>query len=262
MTTDTPSAAPAPQRLSPRDEARLAFATSADLLAAAADRAIPVRPFPAGDLLRQALDLVRRAERLIERAVVAEREAGTTWEQIGGVTGTTRQAAHERWTADLHAWATLGRAAFPHTADASLRHAEDLDRAYAQRHPDEPRAVTSGLDSIRFPSHQASEESLRARGAALHARLAELRRADRDAAPEYDRLKHASDRDGLLQLAANREDAAAREEQAAALYDALVTAEPALAEEHRTSADRYRADAEENRGYAADARRWAERASA
>ena len=48
-------------------------------------------------VLAEAAAEVTRAQALLESSVVAAREAGATWAQVGQATGMTRQAAHERW---------------------------------------------------------------------------------------------------------------------------------------------------------------------
>lgn len=44
-----------------------------------------------------AANTARRSEARLEEAVVAAREAGATWAQIGEAVGMSRQSAHERW---------------------------------------------------------------------------------------------------------------------------------------------------------------------
>ncbi|MFH8574253.1 hypothetical protein [Streptomyces sp. NPDC017993] len=51
---------------------------------------MPIAAKPAGDTLRQALELEYTAQRQVERAVIAKRESGTTWDQTASVVGTTR----------------------------------------------------------------------------------------------------------------------------------------------------------------------------
>lgn len=47
--------------------------------------------------IHDALDVRRRADRVLAAAVDAAREAGGTWQQIGDALGTTRQAAFQRF---------------------------------------------------------------------------------------------------------------------------------------------------------------------
>jgi hypothetical protein len=50
------------------------------------------------DFIRLAAQHIADAERMLRSAVDDARHAGATWQQIGDVLGTTRQAAHERFT--------------------------------------------------------------------------------------------------------------------------------------------------------------------
>ncbi|WP_330476772.1 hypothetical protein OG301_00180 [Streptomyces platensis] len=251
MTTDTPApAGTGPRHLSPRDEARVALARSAWRVHREAHARIPVDPdAPAGDLLRQALELEEMVQQLVQRAVVAERERGTTWEQIARAAGTTRQSAHERWSGNVQSWANLGRTALTETPTADR--VAFLDQEYARLDPDRPDAVSAGLDATRHPGSAAYEDAQRARGQQLHARRAEMERDDKRTDTEYKRLEDPSDRDGWLRLAANRTASADLQDALAEVYDELITAEPALAEEHRASA-------EKRRGYATNSRDYAE----
>jgi hypothetical protein len=139
-------------RLSPRDESRVALALTLRQLADAVLDAVPVEPDPApGDLLRAALRLQRRVEDVVREAVVAERERGTSWHEIGEAAGVTRQSAHEKWYSDVHAWAAIGRSALPPHLK-TLEVAAEADARYARLRPDRPHAVTSGLDAVRFPA--------------------------------------------------------------------------------------------------------------
>lgn len=81
---------PAPN---PMDEATTALARAAQRLAdgAGSDRADPL----AG--IRYALDVRRQADVVLAAAVDAARAAGSTWQQVGDVLGTSRQAAFQRF---------------------------------------------------------------------------------------------------------------------------------------------------------------------
>lgn len=263
----TPSAPAAPEfhRLSPRDESRVALALTLRQLADAVLDAVPVEPDPApGDLLRTALRLARRAEDVIREAVVAERERGTTWGQIGEAAGMTRQSAHEKWYGDIHAWAATGRSALPAHLK-TLEVAAEADTRHARLRPDRPQAVTSGLDAVRFPGSHAYEASLRARGSALHIRRMELDAQATGLNDEYgalhaqgpaaapvggDPLEISAHRGHASAVRANRLAIAAVHEEISDVYDQLVTAEPPLAEEHRTQADWHRNAARQARTYA------------
>jgi hypothetical protein len=52
---------------------------------------------PNGARLRAALRVLAEAENEVERAIVIEREAGTSWAAIGDVLGVSRQAAWQRY---------------------------------------------------------------------------------------------------------------------------------------------------------------------
>ncbi|MFJ4343341.1 hypothetical protein [Streptomyces sp. NPDC088915] len=219
------------RRLSPRDESRLSYASTTYLLATKALAQVPVVPDPApGDLLRSALDLLRRAEQVVESAVVAERERGTTWEQIGAAAGTTRQAAHERWYDDVRIWSVTGRSELPQNSPKdSLQVAAELDSLFGTLVPERTDAVTSGLDAIRFPGSQEYEASLRARATALRSRLDVLRKRSSELAGEKSRAATAGDSAAVATAA---ESKAACDQEISDLYRQLVSVEPSLAEEH------------------------------
>ncbi|MFF7276761.1 hypothetical protein [Streptomyces griseorubiginosus] len=264
---DAPDASAAPElhRLSPRDESRVALALTLRQLVDAVLDAVPVEPDPApGDLLRTALKLQRRVEDVVREAVVAERERGTTWAEIGEVAGVTRQSAHEKWYGDVHAWAAIGRSALPPHLK-TLEVAAEADDRYAMLRPDRPHAVTSGLDAVRFPGSHAYEASLRVRGSALHTRRTELDARATRLNDEYGALHaqgpansplgadpHAIDahRGHADAVRANRLAIADVHDEIATVYDQLVTAEPSLAEEHRTQSDWHRNASAQARGYA------------
>lgn len=252
-------------RLSPRDESRVALALTLRQLADTVLDAVPVEPDPApGDLLRTALRLQRRVEDVIREAVVAERERGTTWYQIGEAAGMTRQSAHEKWYGDVHAWAATGRSALPPEL-RTLEVAAEADARYARLRPDRPHAVTSGLDAVRFPGSHAYEASLRTRGSALHSRRTQLDARATRLNDEYgtlhaqgpaaapvggDPLVIAAHRGHADAVRANRLAIAAVHQEIADVYDQLVTAEPSLAEEHRMQADWHRNASRQARTYA------------
>lgn len=248
-------------RLSPRDESRVALALTLRQLADAVLDAVPVEPDPGpGDLLRTALRLQRRVEDVVREAVVAERERGTTWYQIGEAAGITRQSAHEKWYADVHAWAATGRSALPPHLK-TLEVAAEADTRHARLRPDRPRAVTSGLDAVRYPGSHAYEASLRARGAALHLRRTELDARATRLNEEYgvlhargpaggDPLVIDAHRGHADAVRENRASIAAVHEEMADVFDQLATAEPSLAEEHRTLSDWHRNAGEKARTYA------------
>ncbi|GLP65735.1 hypothetical protein TUSST3_23550 [Streptomyces sp. TUS-ST3] len=259
------SAAPDLHRLSPRDESRVALALTLRQLADAVLDAVPVEPeAEPGELLRTALKLQRRTEDVVREAVVAERERGTTWAEIGEVAGVTRQSAHEKWYGDVHAWAAIGRSALPPHLK-TLEVAAEADARYAALRPDRPHAVTSGLDAVRFPGSHAYEAGLRVRGAALHTRRTKLDARATKLNEAYSAL-HAhgpanspigddplaidAHRGHADAVRANRLAIAAVHSEIANVYDQLVTAEPSLAEEHRTQCDWHRNASAQARSYA------------
>ncbi|WP_328683607.1 hypothetical protein [Streptomyces sp. NBC_00343] len=94
---DDASSVPAsaePHRLSPRDESRVALALTLRQLTDSVPDAVPVEPDPApGDLLRTAPHLQRRMDDVVREPVVAEREHGTTWNEIGDAARRVGEAA-------------------------------------------------------------------------------------------------------------------------------------------------------------------------
>ncbi|MEU0271865.1 hypothetical protein [Streptomyces sp. NPDC006307] len=250
---DTPAASsPAdPSNLSPRDEARVALAIDLCNLSSRAMQSVPVDPEASpGALLRAALDLQRLLNNVVVSAVIAERERGTTWDQIGMAASMTRQSAHEKWTSDVKTWAELGRTARSSNSSyaTTLEYATLADRQYAATDPSRPQAVTSGLDAVRFPGSQAYEDNLRTRGAALHAQLRKLRATVKDVDERHTALEEGGrDNDGLL--SENLLKHAAAYDEMADIYEQLVAAEPALADEHRSEAEYRRSVAQKDRNY-------------
>ncbi|MGW7460979.1 hypothetical protein [Streptomyces sp. NPDC054797] len=214
---------------------------------------MPVEPdSSAGSLLRHALEVANGAQELVSAAVIAERERGTTWEQLAQETGISRQAAHERWSPVVQTWSRLGRrvggrSAKDHEAAEVVAF---LDEQYARFDPERTNAVSAGLEAVRHPVPAPHEEALRARGQQLHARRIELGRDDTRTSAEYTRLKGPTTRDGWLRLAANRTASADIDTALAEVYDDLVSAEPALADEHRADAEQHRTFAQQARSYA------------
>ncbi|MFJ8855182.1 hypothetical protein [Streptomyces sp. NPDC102437] len=260
--TDVPDTTAAePQYLSPRDEARISFATRAFNLSTDVLDLIPVRPeLPHGELLRQTLALRQAVDKLVDIAVIAERERGATWEQIGGASGTTRQSAHEKWSSDLTAWASNGRTSgHKKSPGTSMDRAKRIDHLYAALRPETADAVTAGLDAVRFPGSDVYERAQRPRAAALHARLIELRELKFTLHDQFKELTEEDEStlsdDQIEALAQNLTRTAETQDESAACYEELVAAEPALAEEHLASAQYQRQVAAESHKHAAAARR-------
>jgi hypothetical protein len=152
----------------PIDLARLAHAKAARELSDTARAEVAThgdQEAEEGDFINRALRLVYEAERVLELAVVLERERGASWEAIGLALGSiTRQSAHGRYAAGHHeflealmfpvrrdpgqAW---GRSVLPDGLDDPAHTASRLD-AWSIRHrePHEPGAeqispVSAGL---------------------------------------------------------------------------------------------------------------------
>jgi hypothetical protein len=152
----------------PIDLARLAHAKAARELSDTARAEVAThrdQQAEDGDFIARALRLVYEAERVLELAVVLERERGASWEAVGLALGQiTRQSAHERYAAIHHdfldalmfpvrrnpdqAW---GQSALPDGLDDPAHTAGKLDVwAIRHREPQEPGAeqispVSAGL---------------------------------------------------------------------------------------------------------------------
>ncbi|WP_202462759.1 hypothetical protein [Streptomyces sp. SID8374] len=246
--TDTPDG---PRVLSPRDEARVLFAYEVEHLRRKALALLPVDPAaPRGERLRRTLALKQMVDELVEHAVVAEREEGTTWSQVAAAAGISKQAAHERWTGGVNAWAASGRSLFSRDSHHStLDAAQQLDRVYADHDPEHPQhAVSSGLDAVRFPGTAAAEAARRERATGLHARLAVLSKQITPAYDEWSRLNDVGARPEARAEVLTR--LAVLHEESAALYEELTGAEPELADEHRDSAEQARRNSGSRREHA------------
>jgi hypothetical protein len=90
----------------PIDLARLAHAKAARELSDTARAEVATHTdheAEEGDFIARALRLVHEADRVLELAVVLERERGSSWEAIGQALGLiTRQSAHGRYAAGHH----------------------------------------------------------------------------------------------------------------------------------------------------------------
>ncbi|RZD62917.1 hypothetical protein C0Q58_14335 [Streptomyces albidoflavus] len=249
--TDT-SDAPEPRVLSPRDEARVAFAMRAQRVSALALDLLPVDPTaPHGERLRRVLKLKDEMDSLLERAVIAEREGGATWTQLAEAAGISKQAAHERWAGAVSAWATNGRTALPHDSfTTTLDAARTLDAVYAGGVRDNRSldAVSSGLDAVRFPGAVAAEAARRERAAGLHARIEPLGKQV-SALLEQRRLLANAGAQPQARAEVQFRLAAVYEERGA-LHEELTAAEPELGDEHRVNAETDRAYASSNREHA------------
>lgn len=164
---------PRKPQLSPRDEAMVAVAESARVVAELARGLVPTvyeerRSDPAC-YVRDVLALRDTfLTTLLARAVIASRECGATWEQIGEAAGMTRQSAHERWAPQEAEWAAHGRRGHSRGEPVdALRSAARLDEWYARGRdgsdsivtgPRGLRAVTDGLDVTDQPERDWAED--------------------------------------------------------------------------------------------------------
>jgi hypothetical protein len=147
--------------------ARLAFSAAAAQLADHARGRVPtyddsgLRP---GELLDEARSLVVAAQELLEKAIVFERERGTSWAELGEVLGVSKQAAQQQhgqavddWTVSVNLALTVadGGVVFAHVpgegGDTPAELAERLDAwcaQYAGKHnrPRGTNPVTEGLE--------------------------------------------------------------------------------------------------------------------
>ncbi|WP_306324122.1 MULTISPECIES: hypothetical protein [unclassified Streptomyces] len=58
-----------------------------------------------GEMVEECVGLVEQAQEVLRRAVIWERQKGTSWEEIGErLGGISRQAAHERYKAAVDEW--------------------------------------------------------------------------------------------------------------------------------------------------------------
>jgi hypothetical protein len=147
--------------------ARLAFSSAAAQLADRARSRVPTNDdswSKPGELLDEARSLLVAAEELVEKAIIFERERGTSWTELGEVLGVSKQAAQQKhapavedWTEGLNQSLTAvdGHFAFSQVpgegGDTPEQLAERLDE-WALRHPEKhnkPRGtkpVSQGLE--------------------------------------------------------------------------------------------------------------------
>ncbi|MCQ8194645.1 hypothetical protein [Streptomyces rugosispiralis] len=222
-----------PQALAPADEAMLARAQTLREITDAALRDV-AQLYPAddhGSVLRDALFLQGLAERLVDQAVVAERERGASWTDIGHAASSSRQSAHERWNTTVGAWVLMQRrrTGIGRGPADPATHACDLDEWYEDL-VGEQRAVSTLLSSLGDEAARAEGETRRAEARHLHDRAEELRK-EIDAA--YSAAMAAT---GTPAAREKREMWAAKHLARAAIYERLATVEEPLAPEHRRRA--------------------------
>jgi hypothetical protein len=78
----------------------VALCATCDAMRSAVGRDHAARRLPGAELdrLACAVESLKEAERALARAVGSARRGGASWSQIGDIVGTTRQAAHQRWS--------------------------------------------------------------------------------------------------------------------------------------------------------------------
>ncbi len=79
---------------------RVALCATCDAMRSAVGRENPARKLPGAELdhLAWAVENLKAAEQALADAVVSARKGGASWGQIGDIVGTSRQAAHQRWS--------------------------------------------------------------------------------------------------------------------------------------------------------------------
>ncbi|MBP5942607.1 hypothetical protein [Streptomyces acidiscabies] len=110
--TDTPSGEPVKDQPHPYDNQALARIRLSDAYREVAESALhgvgtwyDKSSFTGqGSYVEEAARLVSRAEDVLRCAVIYERESRSSWEDIGGALGVTRQTAHERFGKHVTAW--------------------------------------------------------------------------------------------------------------------------------------------------------------
>ncbi|WP_105973667.1 hypothetical protein [Streptomyces geranii] len=245
-----------PELLSPRDEAHVAYGLRAralgdlayDLLAHPAD----TTDVPPGERVHRTIALRERLDALIAQAVVADREDGATWTQIGRAAGgITRQAAQERWAPHAAAWAAAGRRALPeHRGVSAMEAATVLNVGYARLADDRPAdAFSRALDAVRFPGAEAAERARRERAVTVKARLAALAATEQRRQDDLHRL--ARDGAAPADRAETLRDLADLREENAERHDELAGLEPDHADTHRAAAVQARDRAAHDREFAA-----------
>ncbi|MEU0876795.1 hypothetical protein [Nocardia brasiliensis] len=137
----------------PDEDDRFAYSTAAlarltlsDQLADIADHAAGLVPttgdtgWSPGEFVAAARTLVWLAETALARAVIYEREKGTSWETIGEVFEITRQSAHAKFREDEQEWKLAQREPF-YEPSGAIRNLRLPDAAYR------PTATAQRLDA-------------------------------------------------------------------------------------------------------------------
>ncbi|MCX4462388.1 hypothetical protein OOK58_58950 [Streptomyces sp. NBC_01728] len=222
-----------PPALAPADEAMLARAQTLREITDAALRDV-AQLYPGNDhgsVLRDALFVQGLAEQLVDQAVVAERERGASWTDIGYAASSSRQSAHERWKNDVGAWVLMGRrrTGIRRGPADPATHARYLDDWYADL-VGEQQAVSALLPSLGDEAARAEGDARRAEARQLHDRAEELRKEIEAA---YNAAMEATGTDAAEE---KREVWAAKHLARAEVYDRLAAVEEPVAAEHRRRA--------------------------
>ncbi|MFF2572677.1 hypothetical protein [Streptomyces sp. NPDC058084] len=240
--TNEPEEQSRPPALTPVDEAMLARAHTLFDIVEAALRDIGA-PYPIDDpggLLRDALFIRGLTDRLVDQAVIVERELGSSWTAIGNAAGTSKQTAHERWSTKVAAWVMMGRQrnGIGRGPADPAEHARNLDEWLADLTGEAPGGISRVLTSLRDETARQEANDRRAEVKHLERRSEELR-LDCDKA--YRAAMEAVGTD-----AAEEKNAvwAARIFARAEVYDRLAVVEEPAAVEHRRSAAAQREIAE------------------
>jgi hypothetical protein len=103
--------------------ARATARTAQNIATLAADGTAGDEKFSALALITQGLSLTEQAEAVVASAVVAARDRGCTWQDIGNLLGTTRQAAFQRFgrPIDPRTGTSMLRAPAPHADRNALK---------------------------------------------------------------------------------------------------------------------------------------------
>lgn len=156
---------PPPPSYSRRALARLALSLKAAQVADQGTDLVPTLGdewLPSGALLDEARRLVVAAEAVLQRAVTAEREAGTSWSEVARRLALTEHEVRERFAANSDAWVE-GVDSLMQPIDGNIeapllpgdgvetphQHAQRLDRWMAERDTDLVdgcHQVSSGLE--------------------------------------------------------------------------------------------------------------------
>lgn len=177
--TNEPDERARPPALTPVDEAMLArVQTLRDLTEAAlrdVDVAYPIDD--PGGLLRDALFVQRIADRLVDQAVIVERERGSSWSAIGNAAGISKQTAHERWNTKVGAWVMMGRQrnGFVGGHADPAEHARSLDAWLAGLTGEAPGCISRLLTSLHDEAVRQEANDRRAEVKCLEQRAEELR---------------------------------------------------------------------------------------